>query len=124
MIKFLCMLMIIIATLCNGNECCNTNKYTCGKEVEVYETDDLSTEILETRQGKGKLIIERCVGIVTDAEKGDGKILNTTSEYDYISYRGVKGNLHKGDIVITYFVYNPDNNYVDDMERYDLPQGK
>lgn len=49
---------------------------------------------------------------------GDGKI-KTRSKYNYISYRNVPGIL-PGDLVRTYLIYCPFNNYDDDVAlRYD-----
>lgn len=68
----------------------------------------------------GKLVIEKIVGVVT-TNKGDGEILNTDSEYNYISYKSIRdneGNLnvpHKGDIMVTYLVWQPCGNSEDDV---------
>lgn len=80
--------------------------------VQIYNTVDLMNgDILEHRNGK--LIIEQRVGIVTNKETGDGKILGL-EENDYICYSRVKG-IRDGSIVLTYFIYNPDTNYIDDI---------
>ena len=39
-------------------------------DYQIYDSGDLTAEILENRNGK--VIVERCVGIVTDSETGDG----------------------------------------------------
>lgn len=86
--------------------------------IQIYDSEDLTFEMLQNR--KGKIIIEKCIGIVTD-DKGNGKLLNCKNpEYNYISYKCVpKANF--GDVILTYFVYNPDNNIEDDiMERFDF----
>lgn len=80
--------------------------------VEIIDNQHLTTEMLESRNGK--LIIERVVGIVTDAETGDGRIIGGDDYYNYISYRNVNG-ISNGDVICSYFIYNPDNNYVDDI---------
>ena len=86
-------------------------------KYELYDSNDLTAEILENRDGK--LIVERCVGIVTDAETGDGMILNTDPDYCYISYAGVDG-VTNGTVVVSYMVYSTTDNYVDGIEeRYD-----
>lgn len=87
-------------------------------EVVIYDSDDLTLEMLESRNGK--VIIERCYGVVIDAENGDGKVLNPYDEdFDYISYSRCEG-VREGTLMMTYLVYDPDTNYFDDiMERYD-----
>lgn len=87
-------------------------------EVFVYDSDELTEEMLENR--KGTLIIERCIGIVTDKESGAGKILNANEGYDYIVYRN-DGNISNGTVLLSYMLYNPNNNCIDDIiERYDF----
>lgn len=98
-------------------------QYGEGTHFAVYGTDELTAEILERRTEGNEIIIERCIGIVTNAERaGDGKILNTEDDYyNYISYTSVDFDTHDGTIILSYFVYNPDTDYVDDiMERYDF----
>lgn len=85
---------------------------------QVYDSSELTEDILANRQGK--LIIEKCIGTVTDDEK-NGAIQNTDSDYNYISYADV--DCTKGDSVITYLIYNPETNYTDDViERFDYVQ--
>lgn len=86
--------------------------------IQIIDSDKLTMEMLQNRNGK--IIIEKVIGQVTDS-KGNGRVLNCTSpEYDYISYKSVE-NANIGDVILTYFVYNPDNNIEDDiMERFDL----
>ena len=80
--------------------------------VQIVDSGKLTVDALRNR--KGKIIIEQCIGIVTSS-KGDGKILNGNDlEYDYISYSGIE-DINVGDIILTYFVYNPDNNIIDDI---------
>ena len=87
--------------------------------IQVYDTNDLNYDILSGRSKNGIIIIEKIIGVVLNS-KGDGKILNTDDEqYDYISYRCVDG-VKSGDTIITYFIYNPENNAEDDIiERFD-----
>lgn len=83
--------------------------------IEVVDSPDLTAEMLENRNGK--LLIERAVGEVLDDE-GNGVIYGLDN-YNYISYRYVEG-ASKGDVVCSYFVYDPDSNCVDDVvARYD-----
>lgn len=86
----------------------------------IYNSSDLTAEILESR--KGIIIVERCFGFVTNKETGDGKILNAADKnYDYISYRSVTEKYCDGTVFLSYMIYNPENNYVDDItERYDF----
>ena len=95
----------------------------------IYNSADLTTEILTERNGA--LIIEKCYGVVTDSN-GNGRILLNDNDFinahdrnynniadNYISYKSVAG-AGKNDIILTYFIYNPNNNYTDDItERFD-----
>ena len=86
--------------------------------IRIIDSDDLTMEMLQNR--KGTIIIEKCIGIVNDKE-GNGKLLNCSNpEYFYISYKSVP-KVDVGDVILTYFVYNPDNNIEDDItERFDF----
>lgn len=79
--------------------------------VQIYDVDDLDYETLTNRNGN--IIIEKIIGIVLD-EAGNGEILNTNTEYNYINYQNVK-DARIGDIVLTYCIFNPDTNYEDDI---------
>ena len=79
--------------------------------VEVYDTEQLTYDILTNRNGK--IIIERLVGIVLD-EEGNGKLFNGDDYYNYINYANVN-DFKVGDYIVTYCVYNPMTNYVDDV---------
>lgn len=88
--------------------------------VKVVDCNNLTEEMLTTRAERNVMYIERIVGKVTDDEK-NGKILNppVNSGY-YISYASIE-DARKGDLVITYCVYNPFSNYDDDViERWDF----
>lgn len=100
-----------------------SEQYGDGTRFAVYGTDELMAEILEHRTEGDEIIIERCIGIVTNTDRaGDGKILNTNDDYyNYISYSGVDFETHDGTIILSYFIYNPGTDYTDDiMERYDF----
>lgn len=85
----------------------------------IYDASELTPEILDDRVDTNTVVIERCIGVVTDKETGAGMILNQSGGY-YISYRNTP-NIQKGSIVVSYMVYNPNNNFVDDIiERYDF----
>ena len=79
--------------------------------VQVYYSDnkndnDKLFSVLENR--KGKIIIEVIAGTVED-NKGNG---TDTNGY-YIKYD--KKRFKKGDKVQTVLVYNPNNNYIEDI---------
>lgn len=81
---------------------------------QLYDSSELTEDILANRQGK--LIIEKCVGEVTDDEKN-----GSLEDGSYISYESV--DCTKGDTITTYLIFNPDTNYVDDViERFDYIQ--
>lgn len=89
------------------------------ENVEIYDSSELTSDILETRIGT--TIVERCIGLVTDAGNGDGVILNSADLGDYIGYRAVNLPFQDGMIVLSYMIYNPENDYVDDIiDRYDF----
>ena len=92
--------------------------------TRVIDRDKLTEKMLTHRSSKKRHImyIERIVGRVTDNKK-NGKVLNPPKDGGYyISYASVKG-ARKGDLIITYCVYNPYSNYDDDViERWDFIQ--
>ena len=87
------------------------------ENVKKYDSSEITYEIFSNRNGK--IIIEEVIGEVTST-KGDGEVLNCADpDYNYISYSNVKG-AKKGDIILTYLIYNPDSNAEDDVIlRYD-----
>ena len=89
-------------------------------KCEVYNADELSRDILEHRDGK--VIIERCIGKVTDAEAGYGIVLNAEDNgHNYISYRGTELDIRDGTMIVTFLCYDPETNGVDDiLDRYDF----
>ena len=92
--------------------------------VMVFQPDELSLEVLENRNGA--VVIEMLISRIDSVETGDGTVLNTDSEFNYISFREyLKTNEAKdGDIMLTYCVYDPSNNYEDDIViRFDCPIG-
>lgn len=90
--------------------------------IDIYDTRDITENLLESRTEGNRVIVERAIGIVTNAERqGDGKILNAIDGYDYISYNNVDFQTYDGTIILTYLVYNPNTTYTDDIiERYDF----
>lgn len=104
----------------------NATEYTkavkAAPMVKVIDCNDLTEEMLTTRKENSIMYIERIIGKVTDNEK-NGTVLNPPVDGGYyISYASVKG-ARKGDLIITYCVYNPFSNYDDDViERWDFIQ--
>lgn len=98
-----------------------SNKYGKNTKFHIYGTDELTAEILEYRIGRDGLVIERSIGMVTNKEgAGDGIIINADKEY-YIGYNGVDFPIYHGTIILSYFIYNPDTTYMDDIiDRYDF----
>ena len=85
--------------------------------VREYWNEDVTSEVLTNRGDD--IIIEKIIGTVID-RKGNGRVMNPADpDYDYISYKHVKG-AHKGDVVLTVCIYTPGNTYEDDVcERFD-----
>ena len=90
--------------------------------TKVIDCDKLTEKMLTHRSSKKHHImyIERIYGIVTDNKK-NGKVLNPPVDGGYyISYASVKG-ARKGDVIVTYCIYNPYTNWDDDViERWDF----
>lgn len=83
--------------------------------AQIIDANELSLEELESRNGN--LIIERTIGVVDDSTNGDGHEVNDKNSY--ICYASVDG-ISNGDIICTYFIYNPETNYADDiLMRFD-----
>lgn len=90
--------------------------------TKVIDCNDLTEEMLTTRTERNIMYIERIIGKVTDNEK-NGTVLNPPEDGGYyISYASVE-DARKGDLIITYCVYNPYSNWDDDViERWDFIQ--
>lgn len=91
--------------------------------LKVIDTSRLTYKIITHR--KGKVIIERVIGRVKN-NKGDGQVINQgrNTEYNYIYYGGWI-DCKKGDIIVTYCLYNPENNADDDViARWDYKLNK
>lgn len=81
-------------------------------EIELYDSSELTEEILTNRNGK--IIVEKVVGKVTNY-KLDGTILNASADNGtYITYKRVD-EAKQGDMILTYFIYNPFTNEPDDV---------
>ena len=111
---------IIIASILFAVTMCNihtTMETETPNKIQIIDSSELSSEVLCNRNGN--ILIEKCIGVVTSTE-GDGEILNCHSaDYNYISYKGIdKANV--GDKILTYFIYNPETNHIDDiLYRFD-----
>lgn len=88
--------------------------------LKIYDTDDLTPEIMANRNGK--IVVEKIVGKVIN-DKLEGRILNCNAEDggytnkdggNYISYERVEG-AKKGDKILTYYIYSPFTNEQDDV---------
>lgn len=80
--------------------------------VRYCDPVEVTEELLTTRTPE-TLIVEKMVGIVTNAS-GDGTIINARDpEYSYISYAGL--SFEPMDIILTLDTYNPDTQYTDDV---------
>ena len=86
-------------------------------KIREYWNEDISYEMLANRGDD--IIIEKILGTVVNKKK-DGRVLNPVDpDYDYISYKSVKG-AKKGDVVLTVCIYQPNNSYEDDVvARFD-----
>lgn len=110
---FVCFgIIILVLTImfCNMNR---TDYYTIANKyasAEIINSCDLTIEELQNRNGK--LIIERVIGQVDNFITGAGHILDNPNYY--ISYAGMEG-IANGNIICSYMIYNPDNNYEDDI---------
>lgn len=106
-IAALCIMFVVVTTV-------------SAAAAELYESCDLTPEILRTRAERHEIIIEKIIGVCLDDE-GNGQILNPWDEdHDYISYASAPG-IREGDVVMTLLTYNPDTNWDDDViERRDF----
>ena len=82
-------------------------KYNFSGRVQIIPEGKLSYAKLRARKGK-VLYIERCVGTVTSRAM-DG----ITTNGGYISYRCLKGKANVGDVIVTYFTFNPYTRSID-----------
>ena len=91
------------------------HSYKFKGKVKIVSEKKLTYKALMHRKGK-VLYIERIHGTVVN-KKLDGE---TTAD-EYICYSRLKGKVKPGDEVVTYCIYNPFNNWIDDIdERYDI----
>lgn len=94
----------------------NTYGFTRQPKIKFISIKKLTYKQLVSRKKTNTLYVEISIGRQIN-RYGDGKILNTPRPgYDYIRYHG----FHKGDIIRTYCIYNPYNNWEDDIiDRFD-----
>ena len=80
--------------------------------MQIVDASELSEKELTNRNGK--LLVEKVIGEVQNYRL-DGKILNaSTGNGNYINYERVDG-AKEGDMIVTYFIYNPFTNAPDDI---------
>lgn len=79
-------------------------------KVRFVSTEKLTADMLEHRKSKTIIYVERDFGVVLN-KSGDGQ---DRLGY-YISYKRVRG-IKFGTLVRSYFVYDPNNNYIDGIE--------
>jgi hypothetical protein len=104
------VMMLFMVCSAKGN-----HYYSKANHISIVNSYDLTIEELQSRNGK--LIIEKVIGQVDNFVTGAGHQLDNPDYY--ISYKGVDG-ISNGNIICTYFIYNPENNYEDDIVyRYD-----
>lgn len=113
----LCLVFLVSMTSSGETKADFYNQMADNLELlTVMQPDEITEDYIINRNGK--LVIEKFIGIVLN-DQGDGRILNTESEYNYICYSCVD-NVKHGNIILTYCIYNPDSNYSDDIvARYD-----
>ena len=87
--------------------------FACFTIAKTQIVDSTHLTITRLQNRKGNIVVEKCIGTVTDFDK-NGELFNGNPEFNYISYSNVR-KAHINDIIITYFVYNPFNNIEDDI---------
>lgn len=87
-------------------------------KVKIYNAENLTNKKLRSRKNSGKVIVEKVTGIVANARTGAGNVEKVKNWY--ICYKHVKG-IRNGSRVVSYFVYDPKTNRMDDIiDRYDV----
>lgn len=88
-------------------------------EYRIYDASELTCNILENR--KGTIIVERYISQLTDSITGQGCIINAyNKECSYINYSSTQVINTDGSVYVSYVIYNPENNFIDDIiGRYD-----
>lgn len=85
-------------------------------KIRFVSEGKLTRRMLLARKAKRIVYVERIVGKVVNSNM-DG----LTTNGHYMSYRSLRGYVHKGDEVVTYCVYNPFSKAIDDViDRFDV----
>ena len=77
---------------------------------EAIHTEKNARKMLENRKGKATIYVENDLGVVLN-KNGDGQ----DRAGFYVCYRRVPG-VRFGTLVRSYFIYDPNNNYIDGIE--------
>lgn len=118
----ICLTIIMVIPAAASFQTHDLDGFMYGKEIKYYGTDEITYDILVNRT-PDTIIVEKVVGVVLNAETGDGRVLNTEDPvYNYINYGGL--GLNDMDIVVTFDIYNPETQYEDDViQRLDFKVG-
>lgn len=82
------------------------------RPVVICDASDLDAETLEYRGST--VVVERVIGFVDNEQTGDGVIINAADrDYDYICYADCGQTIREGTILVTYLVYEPDDDNID-----------
>lgn len=121
--KFLSIVLVVFIVLL-GVAGCSSPETSEPSSIQVptvfeYQPADPSLDVLRC---KGTTIIERCIGLVSNAQTGDAVLLNPPDDCGYyLSYGSCNQEVCNGTILVSYMVYNPNTDYFDDIiERYDF----
>lgn len=93
-----------------------------GEDYKIYSSEELTTDILTHRAEGNTLIVERVFAQITHIDEpwhdtADAKIIGTDHT---IKYGFFNAPVYEGTIMMTYLIYNPNNDYTDDVvNRYD-----
>lgn len=114
----LLLLCTVTVLLCNAGTKEEAQAETEKPEIEFIMPNSSNEEMMELLKDRnGKLVIEICEGKVLDDE-GNGESHYSDGKY-YIHYD--PDEYHKGDEVLSIFVYNPNTNAEDDItHRVDI----
>ena len=83
-----------------------------GRTLLVCDASDLTEETLVSRGSV--VVVERVIGFVDNAETGDGVVMNAADrDFDYINYKDCGQEIRDRTIMLTFLVYEPDDDNVD-----------
>lgn len=110
-IVLLVMVVILVSALiCSGYEP-NYAKMADNLEVvQVLNSDEITDQIMIDSHKAGTIVIERKISRCINAKEGIGLDIYTDENVDL---SGV-GDLTKGAVVASYYVYNPDGESIDE----------